>query len=89
MSYDTSQADHEAFTLQSYTYIYTKELRAVRSGLSDAAHMCDSIANDIRKEHTVKLGRKVGQVSDVGEVMAMAVKRAGDAIWAMREKIAP
>ena len=89
MSDDTSQADHEAFTLQFYTHIHTKELGAVRSGLSDAAHMCDCIADDIRKENIVKRGWKAGQVSNVGEVMAMAVKRAGDAIWAMREKIAP
>ncbi len=58
------------------------QLSAIRSAHGDAAHMCDAIAEDIRREHT-----RGGRVTKRGEDMALAVKRAGDAIWALRLKV--
>lgn len=71
----THQEKHEAFTLKFYKDT-TYSMGAVRSGLGDAAHMCDAIARDILSE------------SGPGKLRrAEAVKRAGDAIWALWEKI--
>lgn len=84
---ETAQERHQAFTLGYYDRSPSSDLRAVISAHGDAAHMCDAIAADIRREHTVKRGWKSGQVSDAGEAMASAVERAGDAIWAVHEAL--
>ena len=78
----SAQQQHEAFTLDFYGHNRVGQLVAVRSAHGDAAHMCDAIAADILAENTVR-----GRVTERGKLMAAAVKRAGDAIWAMREKL--
>jgi hypothetical protein len=79
----TYQAVHEEFALRA-----SKEAGhdpvALRCALADAAHMCDAVAKDILDEYTTpgyKIPRKRGRE------IALAMKRAGDAIWQMREKI--
>jgi Restriction alleviation protein Lar len=77
---DTARAAIEAITA------WNRRVQDV-SAYGGAAHMCDAISADIRREHTIKRGWKAGQVSDVGEAMAFAVKRAGDAILDMHEAL--
>ena len=77
----TAQQAHEAFTLAYYAQSEL-DAKSVRSAHSDAAHMCDHVALDIRREHTVR-----GRVTKQGEALAAAIKRAGDAIWALREHV--
>ena len=75
----TAQARHENFT-RGY---YSRQKPAagwVRSGHGDAAHMCDAIATDIERENTVR-----GRVTNRGREIAAEVRRAGDAIWALRD----
>lgn len=79
----TAEAKHLDFTLNYYRGS-PKAAQNIRSGYSDASHMCDAIAADIIKENT-----KNGRVSRNGAAMAAAVRRAGDAIWTMRAKVAP
>jgi len=73
---------HLDFTLRHYQTCKHYDMPSVCSGHGDAAHMCDAIAADILREHTVN-----GRVTKQGEALAAAVKRAGDAIWRMREKL--
>ena len=84
---ETAQERHRTFILENDFQFSSLDLKAVISAYGDAAHMCDAVAADIRREHTVKRGWKAGQVSDAGEAMASAVKRAGDAIRAMHEAL--
>ncbi len=76
------EAKHLDFTLVHYQRASGHDIRSVRSGQGDAAHMCDAIAADILRENT-----KRGRVSKVAQQQAAALKRAGDAIWAMREML--
>lgn len=76
------QQRHAAWTEGFYGRFPRIDRGAVRSGHSDAAHMCDAIARDIEREHTVR-----GKVTKRGQELAAAVKAAADAIWAMREKL--
>jgi hypothetical protein len=79
----THQAIHEEFALRA-----SKEAGhdpvALRCALANAAHMCDAVAKDILDEHTGP-GRKPPR--RIGRDKADALKRAGDAIWQMREKV--
>lgn len=59
------------------------DLSSVRAGLGDAAVICDSIAIDIAAEHTI-----CGKQTKLGMELVSAVKRAANAVWAMRDKIA-
>ncbi len=76
----TQQERHERFTRKHYRSFKGYDPGSVRSGHSDAAHMYDAIAADILVEHTVR-----GKVTKRGQELAAAVKRAGDAVWAMRK----
>lgn len=76
------QDAHEKFTLGYYER-NKRDIASVRSGLSDAAHMCDNIAGDIVAANTLLNGR----VTANGLLMRDALKRAGDAIWALRDKL--
>jgi hypothetical protein len=79
----THQAIHEEFALRA-----SKEAghdpAALRCALFNAAHMCDAVAKDILDEHTGP-GRK--RPRRRGADIAAAMKRAGDAIWEMRDKV--
>ena len=79
---ETNEDRHLTFTLGYYGRSKTYTRSSVRSGHCDAAHMCDAIAADIEAEHTTR-----GRVTKEGKALAAAVKRAGDAIWTMREKL--
>ena len=72
---------HLAFTVKHYD-LSERDAGPVRAGHGDAAHMCDAIAADILREHTVR-----GKVTKQGRALAAACKRCGDAIWNMREKL--
>lgn len=52
-------------------------------GHNDAAHMCDAIATDILDAAPKRNGPKRREA----EAQARALKMAGDAIWALRERI--
>lgn len=80
----TQEAKHIAFTRQYYLRHRLFDHGLVQGAHSDAAHMCDALAADIRREHTRR-----GRVTKEGEALAAAVKRAGDAIWKMRSEICP
>lgn len=58
------------------------ERAAMRSGIGDAAHLCDAIERDIRAEHTVR-----GRVTNLGQQLAAVAKRCGDAVWEMRDMV--
>ncbi len=73
---------HLAFTRSVYANWKGCNRGEVMSGWGDAAHMCDAIAADILREGTVR-----GKVRKDARAQAAAVKRAGDAIWAMRETV--
>lgn len=79
----THQAIHEEFALRA-----SKEAghdpAALRCALANAAHMCDAVAKDILDEHTGP-GRK--RPRKRGSDIAAAMKRAGDAIWQLRDKV--
>jgi hypothetical protein len=79
----THQAIHEQFALRA-----SKEAghdpAALRCALANAAHMCDAVAKDILEEYTT-LGYKVPRKR--GREIALAMKRAGDAIWQLRGKV--
>lgn len=83
----SAEERHLAFTLDYYEKFKKLSRHEVISAYGDAAHMCDVVAADIRRENTVKLGWKAGQVTDRGEAMASAVKLAGYAIRAMRDAL--
>src|SRR4051812_46241188 len=78
------QEAHEKFVLGYYKR-NPRDIGSIRSALSDAAHMCDCIAGDIVTENTLRNGR----ITLKGIQMREALKRAGDAIWALREKVTP
>jgi hypothetical protein len=50
----TRQQKHEAWTLEYYKCRPDINCDALRSGYGDAAHMCDAVAADILREHTVR-----------------------------------
>ena len=63
----------------------TREGRSgIRSGLGDAASICDLVAKRIEKANP---GRGKNSVSQVGQEIATAVRRAGDEIMAVRDRI--
>lgn len=72
---------HLAFTVDHYSRCNSYNMSSVRAGHSDAAHMCDAIAADILRENTNR-----GRTTKTAREQIAAVKRAGDAIWAMMEK---
>jgi hypothetical protein len=56
-----------------------RDLRVgMRSGMMDAAHLCDLIAEDIRK---------AGRDSKLRTAMIAVAERCGDAIEAMRKQV--
>ena len=73
---------HERFVLDSIKRNPHLDRASIRSGMFDAAHMCDALARDIQEAH-----RRRGKVSNLGLQIAQAVELAGNAIWEMREKI--
>ena len=73
-----AQMKHEAFTRQFYGRSPRISRSAVRSGLGDAAHLCDAIADDICDEKTVR-----GKLTKEGIALIAALKRVSDAIWTM------
>lgn len=78
----TAQMRHEKWAVEYADKYHHEDRGAVLSALSDAAHMCDAISFDLIAEGTVR-----GKVKKEARLAADAVKRAGDAIWAMREKM--
>lgn len=76
------EAKHTRFTVDHYARCKNYDMASVRSGHSDAAHMCDAIAADILRESS--RGRRTTKAA---REQAAAVKRAGDAIWRMMEKL--
>jgi hypothetical protein len=79
----TYQAVHEEFALRSSKKAGHDPV-ALRCALANAAHMCDAVAKDILDEHTPP-GRRNPRKR--GREIAAAMKRAGDAIWQMRDKV--
>lgn len=55
----------------------------IRSALGDAAGLCDAISTDIWEACKPRTKLKVQRAKEISE----AVKTAGDAIWAMRDRI--
>lgn len=55
----------------------------IRSALGDAAGLCDAISTDIWEACKPRTKLKVQRAREISE----AVKKAGDAIWAMRDRI--
>lgn len=80
----THQDIQEAEALRFYKAYRSNDPISIRGALADAAHMCDAVANDILDEHTGP-GRK--RPRRRGLDIAAAMKRAGDAIWKLREKV--
>lgn len=58
------------------------ERAAMRGALGDAAALCDALATQIGHDNRAR-----GRITKQGLALAAAVTRAGNAIWAMREKI--
>ena len=56
---------------------------AMRCGLSDAAVICDTLAEQLLREH---VGRN-GRTTKLGQALAAMAKLCGDEIWKYREKI--
>jgi len=61
-------------------------LAAILCGIGDAAHLCDAIERDILKGGRTRDGN--GAPSKHAREMAAAAKRCGDAIWALRQRVA-
>lgn len=80
----TEQQKHLDFTARFYVTCPPLSRTTIRSGHNDSAHMCDAIAADILAEHTRR-----GRTTKHGQALAAAVKRAGDAIWQMRDVVLP
>lgn len=79
---DENQKEHEKFVLEYYER-NVRDIGAVRSGLSDAAHMVDNIRADIMAENTLRNGR----VTLKGIQTMEALQRASIAIWALHEQL--
>jgi hypothetical protein len=73
-----------AIDLTQRSYAGRRECAAVRSGMGDAASICDAIIDDLASEHAAAGGRSGALI--LKERMAIA-KRCGDAIWEMRKKV--
>jgi hypothetical protein len=54
----------------------------LRCGIGDAAALCDALSDEIKMEGTSRGHTKKRALED-----AALVKRCGDMIWAMREKV--
>jgi hypothetical protein len=78
----TNQLRHGAWCADYTARHHADAGGAVRSGLGNAAHMADAIARDLIREHTVR-----GQVTKLGNAMALVAKRCGDAIWDMCDAV--
>ena len=61
------------------------DIGAVRSALGDASVICDAISADILEAVKPKTKLKLQRAKEISD----AVKMAGDAIWAIREKLKP
>jgi len=75
----TAEQRHRAFTQRYYSNANPRfDAATLTSAYGDAAHMCDAVAADIACEmRSTKRAREI----------AYAIKRAGDAIWQMRELV--
>ena len=63
----------------------TREGRSgIRSGLGDAASICDLVAKSVERANP---GRGKDSVSQVGQAIAHAIRSAGDKIMAVRDRI--
>lgn len=73
--------------IESATSMYRSrsERVAMRSGIGDAAGLCDAIAKQIMEEHRGRGG--TGPTRKHGRELAAIAKRCGDEIWAMREMV--
>ena len=82
----STQDRHEQWTVDYYKRPdRLRDPGLYRSACGDAAHMCDAVAADLLKEERTARGKPTKRSRE----LAAAVKRAGDAIWRMRDKVAP
>lgn len=82
MSRTPAEAERDILRMALDIYREPNERAAMRGALGDAAALCDAIAIDIGNQNRVR-----GRITNKGLAMALAVSRAGDAIFMMREKI--
>jgi hypothetical protein len=78
-----AEAERKMLKAALNTYQTTEERAALRCALGDAAALADTLALQIENENRTARGH----VTKHGRALAAAVRRAGDDIWAMREKI--
>ena len=70
------------FMAGCYTRHSEEQRSGYRSGLFDAAHMADAIAQEIAAEHTVR-----GRLTKQGKALEAVAKRVGAAVWRANEDL--
>jgi len=77
------QQKHEEWMEEYYRRGEGHNIGDIRSALGDAAGLFDAISTDIWEACKPRTKLKVQRAKEISE----AVKKAGDAIWAMRDRI--
>lgn len=80
---DFAEAERRIVDCALRMYRSDEERAAMRGALGDAAGLCDALSEMAKRQNTYSGGR----VTQGGQVIADTFKQAGDAIWAMRDKI--
>ncbi len=79
----SKQQKHEKWMEEYYHHHAHHNIGDVRSALGDAAGLCDAISSDIWEACKPRTKLKVQRAKEISD----AVKKAADAIWAMRDRI--
>lgn len=79
------QQKHEEWMEEYYRRNEGHNIGDIRSALGDAAGLCDAISTDIEEACKPRTKLRVQRAKDLSD----AVKKAGDAIWAMRDRVLP
>lgn len=80
-----SETIDKMVALSMKSYQTSGERGALRCALGDAAALCDKLATVAEQRNRTRRG--AGPTNKHGRELSAIIKRCGDAIWAMREKI--